>query len=196
MTFGDLISALPGGRWAIALATHLGTDITNETCSPAVKADQRSGRARAEARFSERFVRVRPPIAGYNCFGHVFAARRTILYDADVELILVEDGFAEIAKRDMAPDDVVVYADDRGPIHVAKVLRREPRVVQAGGSSGHIEWKVLSKFDDVSGEYEHWIDDSSWCQWPIEWTVWRPRHALPRPPAHSRRWRRIVGGSA
>jgi hypothetical protein len=101
MSYQVAIADLKSEKWSIALATHLNTSIPNETCGSALKI---SGyRARAEKRYSELFhyKRVLEPIAGYNCFGQVFALRRTGLYeDLDLDAILSEDGFGAVADDD------------------------------------------------------------------------------------------------
>jgi hypothetical protein len=131
----------------------------------------------------------RDPLAGYNCFGHVFALRRTALYCPDVELILAEDGFGEI--KDPEPvlvGDVVIYSDDSGPTHAAKVDRVDT-LVSAQASQGTGVPIVLSKFDDVSGEYEHPIEDSRWHHTSVSVAVYRERKL---PPRRKPGWRTAV----
>ena len=117
-----------------------------------------TGRLAVERDYETLLTRVRKPVNGYNCYGHVFASRRTALYNLtadDVEGILREDGYEEVrADADIRCDDVVVYCDACGPTHVGVITRLD----QARQMP-----IVLSKFDDCSGEYEHPVDDHTWA---------------------------------
>src|SRR5690606_3266615 len=120
---------------------------------PSVKVPFR--RQQREQTFQSWWDRVRGPVSGYNCFGHVFASRRTSLVEPDVDAILAEDGFGRVNDGEEAVDDVVVYSDTCGPTHVARVVRVEMHnIVQ--NSASPIPF-VVSKLDDVSGEYVHVI---------------------------------------
>jgi hypothetical protein len=184
MTYKDQIAGLGETRWSIPLATHLRTDLENETSAPVLALPPR--RQRTEERYVSLWKQRRPPIAGYNCFGHVFANRRTALYNLDVELVLAEDGFGRISGLEsIVVGDIVIYSDETGPTHAARVerLERLEQVIvspteQGSNPPGPIPI-VLSKFDDVSGEYEHPLEDYRWDQGQITYCVYRDRHVPP-----------------
>lgn len=155
--------------WSIALATHLGTEIANETTEPTLVANQLT--IRKERQF-DKFTRRRGPIAGYNCFGLAFANRRTSLYfleGIDVEGVLAEDGFGEVKEPDLpCVGDIVIYSDERGPRHVGTIIRIEriagivlSTAEAALPSRGEVPI-VLSKFGDQTGEYEHPMWETGW----------------------------------
>ena len=174
--FRDSIGSVSSASWPIDLATHLGTQIENETSPPDFPTTP--ARQKKESRFA-RLLKIRDPIAGYNCFGLVFASRRTVLLNPDITLILLEDGYRELQNdEEVQIGDIVVYSDDRGPMHAAIVTRLEKTLYRAE-SSGITVW-VLSKFEDCTGEYEHTIDNVSWNQWSVTHKVYRPRAQTPR----------------
>ena len=171
-------------RRSIELATHLGTHIPNETTEGNLKLSL--ALAHAEREYARKWPPFRQSISGYNCFGLVFASRRTALYDITVvQLILDEDGYREVPQDECSEGDIVVYYDETGPSHAAKVLRVEKISLLAtpdGGGGIVRKLKVLSKFNDHSGEYVHDIEDTSWCppQVPItRWRTYSPRASEP-----------------
>lgn len=142
---------------SIVLQTHLGREIGNEIAVHPVP-------AHAVAKF-ERLLgkharwRLRKPATGiYNCFGHVWASRRTAVYDKFDEAVLKvkeDDGYRVIDLNHETPEcgDIACYWEEINPynncLHVGRVAylkRRDglPPVVF-----------VLSKWDDVSGEVLH-----------------------------------------
>lgn len=183
MTYQDkLLVGTP--TWQIELATQIGTHINNETSVPTISVPLR--RQRMEDEFRNTFHPVRPPIYGYNCFGHIFASRRTAIYKPDINLILREDGFGLISEDQAAAADVVIYSDSAGPVHVGRITR-----ITRTDRAQHVH--VLSKFDDCSGEYEHEIQDRRWDQNPLQltWKIYRERHQAPQ--AHRPDWRTLIG---
>jgi hypothetical protein len=109
-----MVATIGQKRREIALATHLNSPIANETCSHEVA--HSPARRAAEVKLEKLYPPRRPPTAGYNCFGHAFALRRTAIFDddgTDIDRILVEDGFAPVSDNDAAPGDVVLYSDER-----------------------------------------------------------------------------------
>lgn len=185
MTFRERLSTFHHRSWPIAVATHLGSDIPNETGPQDLKPSGTT--LQRDQRFAGFYVRHRPPIHGYNCYGLVFAGRRTGLFDElDIEQILCEDGFEMVADADAAVGDVVLYRDTRGEhLHAAPILRFD-RLLSTGDTQVPI---VLSKFDSTSGEFEHRIDDSRWSGEPVTRTIHRPRGRLPsRKPG----WRAVI----
>jgi hypothetical protein len=183
MNFRDSIGSLSGVFWSIDLATHLNTKLGNETSPPDLQPGP--GRRKAEERYAG-MVKRRDPISGYNCFGLAFAGRRAGLYITDIdielikviELILSEDGYGEVTNdAEIRVGDVVIYLDEKGPTHAAVVVKLEPSLALAG--TGQTIW-VISKFDEVSGEYEHSIDNFAWSMWPVSRNVYRPRERAPK----------------
>ena len=178
--YRDIIAGLASRRWRIKLATHFDTEIDNETSDPTLPVS--SLRRKKEDEFAARWRQIRVPTAGYNCFGHIFALRRTAIYDCDrkdIDVILVEDGFGAVdSDNEAAVGDIVLYSDTRGYDHAARIVGRRPLL----GSSDKKVLIVLSKFDDVSGEYEHQIDDLWWGDGRIvDRRIYRARGVLTKP---------------
>jgi hypothetical protein len=100
----------------------------------------------------------KPACGEYNCFGHVFAARRTSI-DEDSEILRIrdEDGYRLLDNHE-APevDDLVVYTHPIfGFVHVAQAIEVAP--VGAGGKK--IVARALSKWNDSWGEDYHSVSD-------------------------------------
>ncbi len=196
MTFKDRIEALGPGRWEIPLGTHLGSAIPNETS--AFLGRLSLGRQKEEARYVSIFKQVREPVAGYNCYGQVFASRRTGIYSVDdfpidkiIEMVLAEDGFGEIAYDDLRAGDVVVYSDEQGVDHVARIVGSAPRaslLVSDAEAQPTRSFLVRSKFDSVSGEYEHPLENTGWSSTKMERRYYRDRHQTPV----KKGWRGII----
>jgi len=99
------------------------------------------------------------PISGsavYNCYGMVFAARRTwILHPEDVSAILEDDGYHPLPWDPAAwqVGDIVLYNDrDGGLTHVGMIARKSISI-----SDAQIKVDVLSTWGET-GEYLHPID--------------------------------------
>ena len=190
MNFKAKLLQNSSSSWAISLSTHLGSIIPNEPCDPDVQV--RGYTAERVKRVDQLYAnaRVRSFIAGYNCFGHVFASRRTAVYDDMakwVQAVLVEDGFGKIAEQQKCcEDDVVIYCCDDEAIHVAKVVRFESLIVRSLGEVNAPARTpiVLSKFFDFSGEYEHPIGDTKWAEGcyggHVSYSVYRARLRTPQ----------------
>lgn len=141
----------------IELATKSGRHIPN---SQAVEPDPHALRTarRIEARHAW-WVKRREPCGTYNCAGHVWAARRTAIYEtADYLMILSEDGYRKVAVSSQCQvGDVVTYrliAPPQTILHIGVVAELRP----FAGSL--IPW-LLSKWNDSSGEYFHHFEDVS-----------------------------------
>ena len=188
MSFRDEIARLGTTKREIPLATHRPTFINNETCEPDLVPTPTM--ARNEAVLAARYHRRRPAIAGYNCFGMALAHRRTAITGLDggrldVQRILDEDGYGLVVPGEELSGDLVVYSDERDATHAARVDRIE--VVQLGLEPPTTRTIVLSKFNDISGEFEHLIDDTSWAdpRWHygrVTYRVFRDRSQVPRGP--------------
>lgn len=105
-----------------------------------------------------KWVRRKPPTGGYNCFGHVFASRRTSIYDPKwVDLILREDGYRKISEVEALPDDVVLYRQDDGEVcHAVRVVKADEPIL-IGSTVPHL--LVVSKWSDNGGESIHYLED-------------------------------------
>ncbi len=104
--------------------------------------------------YGGRWKSRRPPSGGYNCAGHVWASRRTCIYEeSDWKDILIDDGYRRTTTP--VPDDVVLYVDpDEGILHIARVLSFE----YITKDSRPIPW-VVSKWGDAGRETCHLVDD-------------------------------------
>lgn len=138
----------------IALQTRTGRDIRN---SLGVELTERHFRIYQDllSKHGQRWQQRRPPFGGYNCAGHVWASRRTCIYEEnDWRLILNEDGYQKT--EEPVADDLVVYSDKQsGILHIGRVLE-----LKAGVAEGRprIPW-IVSKWSDVSGEVCHHVHD-------------------------------------
>ena len=86
----------------------------------------------------------------YNCVGMVFASRRTCVEPEHLPMILADDEYQQVNRRDLQPGDIVVYRDDRDEIsHVGIVADVTPNPKDA-------TWDVvvLSQWGG-DGEYFH-----------------------------------------
>jgi hypothetical protein len=108
----------------------------------------------------------------YNCFGLVWASRRTAIYEErSVSQIIMEDGYRELRIEEQPqPGDVVVYlhlsGEIRNTLHAAVILKLEQR------GPGKVPL-LLSKWNDSCGEDIHEIRDvpQSFGNYVIEfWT--------------------------
>src|ERR1035438_4083772 len=107
---------------------------------------------------THRVVR-RPPTGMYTCAGHVWASRRTGLYEtSDYETILNEDGYRTLRENELPrPGDLVLYRLE-GPdeiLHVGEIV--EMCSLVPGGAPSIP--RVLSKVDATSGEVLHAVEN-------------------------------------
>src|SRR4051812_48949784 len=91
----------------LQLQTKLGHEIGNQIAPPP------SARHISDYdRLRDSSWRNRRPACGeYNCFGHVFAARRTSIYeDVEVTKILEDDGYRKLDPNESPkPEDIIIY---------------------------------------------------------------------------------------
>lgn len=146
---------------SIALETREGRVIRNVVAPESGEQAHRKYAA-VRKKFGQTWINRKGPCGGYNCYGMVFATRRTAIYDDDDEQIpdiLKDDGYRQIPEKDVRPGDIVLYRDrdpKLGLLHAALVMRRQ-------------EWEgaipvsfALSKWDDVCGEDEHNVRHHIW----------------------------------
>jgi hypothetical protein len=173
--FEEVLLGRNKGR-SIELQTHQGSRIENSIAVHPVP-------PHAALKFDRRFAQhrewdIRKPATGiYNCFGPVWAARRTAVYDKFDEAVLMvreDDGYRAVDwKRETpVPGDVVIYWETLKPysgcVHVARVVyvrkrKKLPPVIHA-----------LSKWDDVCGEVIHEVNDVPFPAAQIEYWTDRP----------------------
>lgn len=176
--FEDLRLALPEPR-SIALQTHLGNDIENEVAVDPVPQHAIDKFNRLAGRHPHWNVR-KSPIGVYNCFGHVWASRRTAVYENFDEAVLKvrhDDRYRTVDWESEIPavDDVACYWESldpyRGCNHVGRVISVQPR---ANGLPPLI--LILSKWDDTTGEVVHEALDHPFKDVRLEyWTDRRPQ---------------------
>jgi hypothetical protein len=143
----------------IVLQTHLGTEIENEIAVHPVPEHAALKFFRLVAQHPDWKIR-KPPTGIYNCVGHVWASRRTAVYEKFDEAVLRirdDDGYRAVDwnKETPLPGDVACYWESINPykncMHVGQVigLGKNPRPDLPPPVF------VLSKWDDVSGEVVH-----------------------------------------
>ena len=137
----------------IRLQTHKGSDIAN-VIEP--EPGERERRVYALIRAKHPDWRQRKPACGvYNCFGMVFASRRTSILEPDqIIKILTDDGYGEIDKDHAGIGDLALYWDrQRGEcVHAAVILRRK-----SIGTTPVLF--ALSKWNSACGEDVHRDND-------------------------------------
>jgi hypothetical protein len=150
----DALKLLRQGPASLALQTRKGQDIINDVALP----PQPHQLAKYD-RFRQQHQRWRPRrtcCGTYNCYGHVFAARRTAIYeDNEVSKILADDGYKKINHATAHVGDIAIYRAKHGFVHAAQIveIERPDPVTQLRPI-----W-ALSKWDDGSGEDCHLLND-------------------------------------
>jgi len=150
----------------IRLQTRLGKDIANAipTAVPSFRELQ------IHRLFCDRYPQWKirkPPTAGYNCAGHVWASRRTAIYEhSEYMKVFADDGYRRT--RTPKEDDLTVYVDEQGQIaHVARIISLRPGVA---ATSDPIP-VVVSKLNDMQGEFVHMFNSHPFGDVTIEfWT--------------------------
>jgi hypothetical protein len=119
------------------------------------------------------------PCGIYNCFGHVWAARRTAIYEeSGVETILRDDGYRALnSSENPRQGDLALYCDSvRGSLlHVGIVCELRGLVASDGTSVGIAAPWILSKLNDVSGEVLHHSKDVPYGKGNFELEFWTDR---------------------
>lgn len=136
----------------IVVQTRQGRSIKN---SIAIEPGERERRIYERLRqpFGAGWEERKPACGVYNCAGHVWASRRTAIYEeTEWHAILGDDAYRKL--NDQEPPlvgDLVLYRDSQaGFLHVAMIV--EMREIARG--SQKIPW-VLSKWSDTAGEVIH-----------------------------------------
>jgi hypothetical protein len=152
---------LKPGETGIVLQTRLGHNIKN-----AIDIDPDETHVRRFQGLVHKFGwnERKPATGGYNCVGHIWACRRTGVFD-DVEdqlnLIFKDDGYRVIdpAKESLVPGDLATYWRPAYPrptfLHVGMIVEMRQGLTP---QSPRIPW-VLSKIDSTSGEVFHGVQN-------------------------------------
>jgi hypothetical protein len=122
-----------------------------------------------ERKFGGSWVRRTGPTGIYNCAGLVWASRRTAIYhDEEWDQVLREDEYTELGDvRDVSIGDIAVYTSEgAGYLHVGVVFGTEVVFRQ-----GQRVPRILSKWDDMSGEYFHLAPNIPFASDFPDWTV-------------------------
>jgi hypothetical protein len=142
----------------IVVQTRKGRDVKN-VIEPEPGFQQRQIYQRLLEKYGRQWHPRRPATGGYNCAGHVWASRRTGIFDpSDWRLILDDDGYRRLAPDEQPqPGDLVLYVDNVNAeiLHVGMILEMRQGVTP---DSPRLPW-VLSKWDAKSGEVMHFVRD-------------------------------------
>jgi hypothetical protein len=164
----------------LALQTRLGKDIPN---SPALPDGDPTEWAALLQKYKVGPEQIRTGACGvYNCAGHVWASRRTAIYEAAAyTMILGEDGYRTLDSGEMPRlGDLAVYLA-RMPsgatyiFHVGVVAKFEkgPAIINQQAEQS-IPW-VLSKLNDWGGELFHHCSTLPAVPFPFELEYWTDR---------------------
>ena len=102
---------------SIILHTRNRLEIENEQCRMLSPFEENYGAQVLERKYGGRpgFVFRSEPTGIYNCFGLVFASRRTcITRAAEVRKIIADDGYREVPREEVKPGDVILYYTEAG----------------------------------------------------------------------------------
>lgn len=142
----------------IVVQTTKGVDVANsQAAAPSQKSVERFNRIRSK----HLAWRVRKPPCGiYNCYGHVWAARRTAIYDdAEVNKILHDDEYRKLKAQEIPVEgDIAIYYDPSGKGLVHAGLVCNVTTAKLGTKTSFTTY-VLSKLNDSGGEVFHRADD-------------------------------------
>lgn len=172
--FENLAFASSPGR-SIRLDTRTGKEIENEQSLPP---DQRT------VSIFQRIVQQHPQwstrkecCGTYNCFGHVWASRRTCIFKSgQVWRIFQEDGYREIDHSKATRGDIAVYLmENSTDIWHAGVIELRDIVTEGTNSIGTVPW-VLSKLNAVMGEVFHPLKDVH-APFRFDVQIWTDKYA-------------------
>jgi len=115
-------------------------------------------------KYGRNWTERKPATGGYNCAGAVWASRRTALLETESwKTVLREDGYRRL-DEDEGPmvGDLVLYVEkETGEFwHVGCVMELRQGVTP----DSPLIPRVLSKWDSVSGEVLHNVDDVPYGQ--------------------------------
>jgi hypothetical protein len=151
----EFVHLLGSEKRSIGLQTRKGRDIPNEVGSE-ITASHRERFLLLVKPFADKWRIRKGPSAAYNCTGHVWASRRTNIYELTLawSIIKVDDAYRQTLHPQ--PDDLAFYVDQDGELlHVARVVEIRKGVTE---ESEPIPWAV-SKWADWTGEVFHSVYD-------------------------------------
>jgi hypothetical protein len=98
----------------------------------------------------------KPATGRYNCAGHVWASRRTSIFEvAEFNAIIDDDGYRRLGQNEpVLPGDIATYVDQDNRdeiLHVGRVYFLAPGITS---TSKPIPW-IISKWNSTSGESLH-----------------------------------------
>ncbi len=109
-----------------------------------------------------RWENRKPACGVYNCFGLLFASRRTsIREDEEIAAILADDDYRKLMKAEKIwIGDVVLYRSENNTLlHAGLIVRvEENKLAEIDGAPIARQVYVLSKWNDSFGEDIHLID--------------------------------------
>jgi hypothetical protein len=159
---------------SIVVQTRTGKPIPNDIAAEPTERDIRV-RAAIREKHGRGWIPRKPECGVYNCAGLTWASRRTaIRADEHWDLIFKEDGYRKFtpSEEPPRPGDLVVYREkDIGYLHVGLILACE-------NLGEVITPRLLSKWDDASGEYFHWVNDTPFYHqkdWVVTFEYWTDR---------------------
>lgn len=172
----ELIRISGSRESGIELQTRLRTPISNAQ-SP--EPDFNSGRIFALLLKTHPNWKQRKSTCGYyNCAGHVWASRRTAVYEGKWwNKILDEDGYRKLlAKETPCEGDLALYSDKKTGnfLHVGVIYHIHYLVEVTGVPVGSGTPWILSKWNDSSGEVLHSYNDVPW-NFQFEVNFWTDR---------------------
>lgn len=174
--FENVRLALPEPR-RITLHTHLGNEIENEIAIHPVP-QHAIDKFNRIAQRHPKWIHRKPPTGIYNCFGHVWASRRTAVYEKFDEAVLrvrEDDGYRPVDWEREIPvvGDIACYWGSVNPhrdcchlgtvVHVQQRKNGLPPVIM-----------ILSKWDDTTGEVVHEASDHIFQGVRLEYWTDRP----------------------
>jgi hypothetical protein len=166
----------------IKVQTRLGTDIQNAQAPP--PNEMCIGRFDSLLKKRALWVLRKRPCGLYNCFGLIWASRRTSIYEQDqIEIILRDDGYRPLGDAEsLHCGDLVIYYGRGGSDiwHVGKVMELRNLVVSGQdveAEPSRIPW-VLSKWNDSAGEVLHHYTDVPWPEDEFEFRFWTDREGV------------------
>ena len=151
------ISGTP--RTGIVLQTRAKIDVINEQ-APLPDEQNISDFNRALKKQLNWKLR-KAPCGIYNCYGHIWANRRTSIYD-NIEVIkfIEQDGYKKIDLKDLEVGDLVLYRRVNNLKHIDHIdhVGLVYKIEEAEGFTYRTPW-VISKFRDFGGEVLHTASD-------------------------------------
>lgn len=139
----------------IDLQTAVGKDVSNDQDAVLAPGEYQRFITGFRAKWQGLHCVLRDPaLQRYNCHGLTFASRRTWIDNPDlIPEILRDDGYKEIAPKDVAAGDVIVYYDTRGRAEHSGL------VVEVPPTNGFVVGmpRILSKWAKMN-EVVHWAN--------------------------------------